>query len=205
MGLSIARRFGREGFEILMTARNAGKLKEFYDQLAAEGIQSRYYASDIADIDVFRKQLAAVVSEHPDISVLVYNASSYNPAKPTDINLDVFVKDFHINVTGALLAVQAVLKQMEPRHSGMIFLTGGGTALQAPAVLASLGVGKAGLRNLTFSLADECHSKGIHVATVTICGMIQPQSRFDPDDIAEKYWGIYQQAPDEWETEVMWQ
>ncbi len=205
MGLSIARRFGREGFDILMMARSAEKLRAFSDTLHAEGISNHIYPVDIADLDAYRDVLKRVVREHPDIDVLTYNASAYNPAVPSEIKLEVFLKDMHINVTGALLSVQAILPQMRNRGAGTLFLTGGGTALKAPAALASLGMGKAAMRNLVFSLADECHPLGIHVATITICGMIQPGSRYDPDEIADKFWQLHKSPRELWEVEVVWQ
>ncbi|MGI9159653.1 MAG: SDR family NAD(P)-dependent oxidoreductase [Saprospiraceae bacterium] len=204
MGLSIARRFGRAGFEILMMARNADKLRQLSDTLKAEGIASQGFPADIADPDAFRAALDQVVQAHPDIDILHYNASAYNPALPSEIRLDVFLSDLNVNVTGALLAAQAVLPQMRARGAGVLFLTGGGTALRAPAMLASLGVGKAAMRNLAFSLYDECGPQGIRVATVTIRGMIAPGTAFDPDAIAGKFWEMYEQRAEKWEAEVMW-
>lgn len=204
MGLSIARRFGRAGFEILMMARNADKLRQLSDTLKAEGIASQGIPADIADPDAFRAALDQVVQAHPDIDILHYNASAYNPALPSEIRLDVFLSDLNVNVTGALLAAQAVLPQMRARGAGVLFLTGGGTALRAPAMLASLGVGKAAMRNLAFSLYDECGPMGVRVATVTIRGMIAPGTAFDPDAIAGKFWEMYEQRAEKWEAEVMW-
>ena len=204
MGLSIARRFGRAGFEILMMARNADKLRQLSDTLKAEGIASQVLPADITDPAAFRAALDEVVQAHPDIDILHYNASAYNPAVPSEIRLDVFLSDLNVNVTGALLAAQAVLPQMRARGAGVLFLTGGGTALRAPAMFASLGVGKAAMRNLAFSLHDECGPMGIRVATVTIRGMIAPGTAFDPDAIAGKFWEMYEQREVMWEAEVMW-
>ncbi|MCB0527961.1 MAG: SDR family NAD(P)-dependent oxidoreductase [Saprospiraceae bacterium] len=204
-GLSIARRFGREGFHILMVARNKAKLEQYVSDLAAEGILATGIPADIADEKAFKEAMQQVAAEHQDITILHYNASAYNPATPSGISLEVLHSDLSINLIGAIIAVQAVFPLMKSRKRGTIFLTGGGTALQAPAMLASLGMGKAGLRNLAFSLAQECKPLGIHVATLTISGMVQPGTKFDPDLIAEKFWTLYEQARDNWETEVIWQ
>ena len=37
LGVSTARRFGKEGFRIALVSRNAGRLKSFVEDLAAEG------------------------------------------------------------------------------------------------------------------------------------------------------------------------
>ena len=203
-GISIARRFGREGFEILMVARNEDKLNSYVAELAQAGIKSQAYAADIADSESFVQVLERIVSEHPDIEVLHYNASSYNPATPSQLELSVLLSDLNINVVGALLSAQAVFPQMKERGHGTLFFTGGGTAIQAPAFLASLGMGKAAMRNLVSSIAQEGLPLGIHASTVTITGMVKAGTRFDPDLIADEFWRLYELPRDRWETEVVW-
>ena len=44
---------------------------------------------------------------------------------------------------------------------------------------------------------------GIHVATVTVCGFVQPGTKFDPDKIAEVYQALHEQPRDKWEREVI--
>jgi len=203
-GLAIARRFGREGFHILMVARSEEKLTAFSAELAAEGIRSTGYAADISDESAFGALLTRIAAEHSDIGILHYNASAFNPAKPSEISIPVFEKDLRINLIAAVMAVQAVFPQMKKRGSGAILFTGGGTAFHAPPQLASLAIGKAALRSLAFTLAAECRPLGIHAATITIDGMVKAGTRFDPDLIADEFWRLYRQPAAEWETEVIW-
>ena len=203
-GLAIARRFGRGGFEILMVARSEERLAAFKNELEKEGITSRFYAADLTDSAGFGLVLQRIVAENGPINGLHYNASAFNPARPSEIDLAVFMDDFRTNVVGAIQAIQAVLPSMKLRGEGFIFLTGGGTAIDPPANLASLGIGKAAIRNLAFSLADECHPRGIQVATITICGFVQPGGRFDPDLLAEKWWQLAGLRKEDWPTEVVW-
>jgi NAD(P)-dependent dehydrogenase (short-subunit alcohol dehydrogenase family) len=92
---------------------------------------------------------------------------------------------------------------MKQRGNGTMFLTGGGTALKAPPELISLSIGKAGMRNFALSLAEECAPLGIRVATVTVCGMVQPGTKYDPDTIAGAFWRLYQLPGAAWEREVV--
>ncbi len=204
-GISIAKRFGREGFEILMVARNEDKLKSYVAELAQSGVKAQAFPADIADSDAFVRLLERIIAEHTDIEIVHYNASSYNPATPSEISLPVFLNDLNINVVGALLAAKAVFPQMKERGHGALFFTGGGTAYQAPAMLASLGMGKAAMRNLVFSIAQEGAPFGIKAATVTISGMVKAGTRFDPDLIADEFWRLFVLPKGQWETEVHWQ
>jgi NAD(P)-dependent dehydrogenase (short-subunit alcohol dehydrogenase family) len=53
-------------------------------------------------------------------------------------------------------------------------------------------IGKAALRNLAFTLAEELKPQGIFVGTVTITGNVAPGTHFAPNLIAEKYWELYE-------------
>ena len=81
---------------------------------------------------------------------------------------------------------------------------GGGSAFKAPAELASLALGKAAMRSLVFTLAQEGKPLGIHVGTVTVCGPVRPGTPLAPEYIAEKFWELYtQKNSDSWTTEVI--
>lgn len=201
IGQSLARRFGRENFEVLMLARSAEKLSAFRAALASEGILSQSIVGDLSDTIAFAQQARDLAAQHPDTEALIYNASVLNPAKPSEVDPDTLLKDIQVNVLSAVVAAQAFIPLFKTRRSGAFLLTGGGSALQAPPNLASLGLGKAALRNFAFSLAQECVPHGIRVATLTICGMVQKDTPFDPDLIAEAVWQQYRQQPGESEVE----
>jgi hypothetical protein len=46
-------------------------------------------------------------------------------------------------------------------------------------------------------------SSGIHVATITVAGVVEPGTAFDPDDIAEHYWRLHTQREEDWELEFV--
>src|SRR5580704_17592796 len=49
MGRSVARRFGREGFQVALVARNQTRLDAYTGELAADGITAAGFAGDLAD------------------------------------------------------------------------------------------------------------------------------------------------------------
>ena len=107
------------------------------------------------------------------------------------VTADELLQDYQVNVIRALISVQQVIEDMRQRQRGTILLTGGGYADAPEPQMASLGMGKAALRNLTLSLAKQLQSDGIRVATVTINGIIGSNSRFEPKAIAESYWKLH--------------
>jgi hypothetical protein len=70
---------------------------------------------------------------------------------------------------------------------------------------SSLAVGKAGLRNLAFSLHKELTPFHIHVATVTICGYVREKTRFSPGNVSESFFQLHQQPEGQWDRELTYQ
>ncbi len=196
MGMALARRFGREGHRLGLFARRAELLTDLVDQLKAEGLDAHGHAVDAGDLAEVKKILT-----HANPDVLIYNASIFCEALPSQLDPEAFITEFRAMGGGFLAAIQAVLPAMKAKDKGTILLTGGGSALSPFASGASLSVGKAAQRSLLLSLAQELGDTGIHAATVTICGMIQEGTAFDPVKLAEHFWQLHAQARGSFEVE----
>jgi len=204
VSLAVARRFGREGFRIALIARRAEALADYQAELAAAGVESVGFAGDAGDAQSLRGAFEHVASQLGPTAVLVYNVAANAPGTPSTLDGEQLVETFRSNVVGALLAAQQVIPQMQSSGSGTILLTGGGLAFTPWPQAAALAVGKAGLRNLAYSLAAELEPLGIHAATVTIAGMVQAGTPFDPDRIADAYWRLHTQPAGQWEQEIIY-
>jgi NAD(P)-dependent dehydrogenase (short-subunit alcohol dehydrogenase family) len=90
---------------------------------------------------------------------------------------------------------------MRRRGRGTLLFTGGGLALGPKPGLAAAAMGKAALRSLALSLAAELAPEGIHAATVTIRGFVQPGTPLSPGTVAEVFWELHRQDPAHWEAE----
>lgn len=200
---AIARRFGKEGFAIAALARRADALKEQVAVLTAAGIAAQGYTADAADSAGLAAALGRVSAEHGTPDVLVYNAAGVRYKPLAELSAAELMADLQVSIGGALAATQAVLPGMKARGSGTLLFTGGGFAFEPMPALAGVGVGKAGIRNLAFSLFADLKASGIHAATVTICGMVKPGTAFDPDRIAESYWQLHAQPAGAFEREAM--
>lgn len=204
VGLAVARRFGREGFAVAMVARRESELERIAADLHADGIAATGIAANAADTFALSQSMAAVEKQIGAIDVLVYNAAAVRQAPPTALAPEDFVADLRVGVVGALACAQAVVPGMKSRGRGTILFTGGGFAFEPMAAMASLGVEKAALRNLAFSLHQELAPAGIHAATVTIGGMVGSSPKFAPEAIAEAYWTLHTQPAGSFEREIVW-
>lgn len=188
LGRAIAERFAREGYRIGLIARNTSRLQEFASSLRARHALTAVASADAGDDASLRAAVASVEGVLGPATVLVYNAAASTAGTPSQVTPDVLDAEFRVNVLGALTAAQAVLPAMKAAGSGTILLTGSGLAMHPNAHVASLSIGKTGIRCLAFMLAQELRGSGIRVATVTISGYIQAGTHFDPNRIAELYW-----------------
>ncbi len=204
IGLAVARRFGREGYRLALMARRKGVLEGQASTLRDAGLDALAFQANAAEPETLRQAFEVVRREMAAPAVLVYNAAVMREALPSTLDTDDLTRDFRINVAGALVAVQQVVADMRQAGRGTVLLTGGGLALDPWPQFASLAIGKAGLRNLTVSLAKELEPDGIHVATVTITGIVKSGTRFDPDRIADEYWNLHQQSRATWRREVVY-
>ena len=205
LGLAIARRFGREEHHIGLLARREGALARYVKDLKNEGIEATWFWTDFVDTDSIALAFQAIREQVGQPTVLVYNAYQLTMGTPSELDLAQVAEDFTVNVVAALACAQEVIPHMKTEKSGMILFTGGGMALNPFPRFASLAIGKAGLRNLTYSLASELEPHNIGVATVTISGFIQPGTRFDPDSIANSYWELHNQAVGGQQREIVYE
>lgn len=205
VGLAVARRFAKEGFQLALIARDIEKLTGYVSDLAAQGYAAAAFAADLSDEQSIRDTMGRIESELGSVNVLVYNAASWIEHSALTIPPADFVKQLAVSVTGALVSAQSVHPGMKAAGEGTILFTGGGLALRPEygRGVAALTAGKSALRGLTFAMASELAEDGIHLATVTIAGTVNPGTDFDPDRIAESYWDLYSEPVGRWTVETI--
>ncbi len=201
IGAAVARRFARGGFSIALLARRAGEL----DGLATAIGSARAYAVDLLDPPAIAATMGRVAADLGAPSALVYNAAAWREAHPMDVAPAAFTAELALCATGALACAQAVYPAMKVAGAGTIIFTGGGLALHPEYGSKVLGLtaGKSALRGMTLAMAPVLAADGIHVATVTVAGMVAPGGAFDPDRIAESFWTLHAQPRETWTTEVV--
>src|SRR5256885_502184 len=98
LGLSAARRFGKEGFEVALVARNAARLTSFVDDLAADGVSAKAFPVDLSD----RATHAGLVAEIGTVDVAVING--YVDQGLIRAVRDIDVDSMRATLEGAVLA-----------------------------------------------------------------------------------------------------
>jgi NADP-dependent 3-hydroxy acid dehydrogenase YdfG len=205
IGAATARRFTTAGYDIGLVARNPDKLEELAGSLTKEGAQVGWGAADVADPAALTDVLTKMTETTGRLDVLVHNAVAFRAAPASKLSAADLLTDLGTGVGSLLTAVQAVLPTLRRQRTGTIIATGSGAADHPHTTAASLGVQKAGLRNLVQTLAAELGDEGIHVATLTVHGVLAAGTPFAPEAIAEVYAGLVAQTGTDrsnWQTLV---
>ena len=187
---ALATRFGRSGFHIGLVSRTSSALKAQSDTLQAQGIHADWHVADAADASALRTAIDSLQATCGPCEVLIYNAAVLRPGEPLTLDATLLQREMAVNAVGALVAAQTIAPGMSERGVGTILFTGGGLALEPYPEWTSLAMGKAALRSLAFSLHKTLAPKGVHVAVIAICGIVEPGGPFDPRTIAEAYWRL---------------
>jgi len=202
IGQAVAKRFGREGYALGLVARRKESLTGFVEGLTAAGINARGYPADAEQPNALIDALKAIEYDLGAIDVLIYNAAVLKPGGPLEVGIEQLVREFRVNVGGALVCAQHAAVGMKTRKRGSLLFTGGGLALAPWAQMSSLSIGKAGIRSLATTLHQDLKADGIRVATVTVDGLVKPGAgALDPTAIAETFWSLHQQPADGGEVE----
>ena len=206
IALATAQRFAREGFAIVLAARNTERLARCAAEIPGGKVEIRQ-----VDASDPRAVAALVESIGPSLHVVHYNAGvlhyDANAKLLTrtldDESVDSLITDLQVNVTSALVAMKAAMRALQARQSGSLLVTGGGLAFGPSGDYLTLSVSKSALRAAVLALSKPLEKQGIHVASVIICHEVLPGSAHVAA-IAEEFWRMHAQPRGEWTFESLY-
>jgi short-subunit dehydrogenase len=187
LGQSVALRFGRDGYDVGLIARDETGLEALAGRLKDAGVTASWAAADIGDAAALTAAIRRLVDHAGGVSVLLHNASAWRPMSTLETTPDELLADLGVGAVSLLSAAQAVVPMMRAAGGGTILATGSGAADVATPDTASLGAQKAALRALVRALSADLRDDGIHCATVTVRGLIREGTQFAPAHIADLF------------------
>jgi NAD(P)-dependent dehydrogenase (short-subunit alcohol dehydrogenase family) len=151
VGLGIARRFLETGATVVVTARNAPD-----SPIVVGDNTATFEAADVRDPDACDALVASVMAAHGRLDVLVNNAGGSPAANAATASPRFSQSIVALNLLAPLNLSQAANAVMQTQADGGSIINIGSVSAQRPSPgTAAYGAAKAGLANLTRSLAVE--------------------------------------------------
>ena len=197
---SVARLFAGDGYDVGLIGVDEAQLGELTIDLEAAGAGVSHVVADITDRDAATAAVSGLGERLGRIDVLHFNPSAYRAKTPLTLTVAELLEDLTLGVGALLTAVQAARPFMA--EGGRVTATGSMAADQPSHEAASLGVQKAGLRNLVRSIDATLADDGIRAVSVTVRGTLAREGAFTPDRVAEAIHAAAHQDVGDWRAEV---
>jgi NAD(P)-dependent dehydrogenase (short-subunit alcohol dehydrogenase family) len=197
---SLARRYAREGYDTGLVGVDETVLATLGGELEDLGATAHHVVADITDADAATEAIGGLAERFGRVDVLHVNPSAFRQKHPLTLTSAELLQDVGLGVGALLTALQAVRPYMSA--GGRVTATGSMAADEPWNEAASLGVQKAGLRNLVHSIDATLEPDGIRAASVTVRGTLGKEGPFTPDRVADALWDAAHQDEAEWRTEV---
>ena len=189
LGASVARRYAKEGYTVVLVARDRARLERVADDLD----DAHVVAADLSDIDALPALAGRIRDLVGELDVLYYGACAggFTPAtKVTAQQLRAFLP---LSVDALVALVHEFLPSMLDRQDGVIVTAQGLSAVQGMPHISGPGPALAAQRNYLQSLRAEVAHRGVFIGGLYIGAAIE-RSSFHAEHVAAKAAG--QPVPD---------
>lgn len=200
VGGHVARRFAQDGYAVALVSRDDGQLEDLAVDLAQHGTPVVWDAVDVTDEPALHAAVCSYGQRFGRIDVLHFNPSTYRAADPLSLTPAALAADVALGVGALLTALQAARPFMS--EGARVTVTGSMAADRPSPEAASLGVQKAGVRNLVQSIDQTLAPEGIRAVSVTVRGSLSAEGPFTPARVAEAIHAAAHQPVAGWQTEL---
>lgn len=156
LGAALAHVMSRAGVEVIVSARNEGKLKALVGDLPGK---ASYQVVDVSDND----SVIAAAKAVGEIDGVVYMAAVYWQFASQDWNAEQANAMTDINYTGLVRVMGQVVPQMVARDSGHIMITGSLTAFRGLPGTIGYTASKAAALSLAECMYADLRKTGVSV------------------------------------------
>lgn len=175
LGQAVARRYGREGYEVVLVARGRDRLERLAKELSAEGVTAHVVAADLEQTDLVPAYAEQIRASVGDLTALYYapaaTGTGFTPAaglRPEQVS-----DGMPRTVYTLLELVREFLPAMLERGDGAILSAQGASAIRGWAGMSGWPVALAAQRHYLQSLAAEVGERGVYVGMLYIGALIR--------------------------------
>lgn len=172
IGQAIALRLAEEGADLALSDVQVEWLEETKAKVEALGRRAEAYAVDVSKNDQVLAGVEAMVNDFGQLDVVVNNAGITRDGLLMRMSEDDWDLVMNINLKGTFLMTKAASKYMMKKRTGCFVNIASVIGLMGNPGQANYGASKAGVSNLTKTVAKELAGRGIR-ANAVAPGFIQ--------------------------------
>lgn len=201
---AVANKFGAEGFQIALVARDQSKLGKAQAALEARGIRAAAFPTDLSDLGATRGLLQRVKAQLGPVTAIHWNAYGNDAGDVLAAGAASLHTMFDLAVTSLVVVVQEALADLKAAK-GALLITNGGLGLFDPQIDAmavqwnsmGLAIANSAKHKLVGLLTEKLRADEITVGEVVVLGLVKGtlwdtgNATIDPATIAGKFWEIY--------------
>lgn len=198
VGLAFCRRLAREGLNLILVARNQGKLDAAADELSGMGVQCVTVSADLSKPEGADRAIAACGDREVGLVITNAGADSIN-SKFLDADIAEWEGLATMNIGTKMKLSHHFGRQMRDRGHGGMILVNSGACYSGMFGLATYCGSKGFVLNFAEGLWAEMRHHGVDVLTLVLgqtdtpsyratlakSGQPLPENWADPDDVAE--------------------
>ena len=177
IGRGIALAFAEAGARVVVASRNQQNLDKVAAEIEALGRESLAIRTDVCDEEMVANLVNSTVEKFGRLDIMVNNAGAGDAlrvGKPEDLPLDVWRATVDLNLTGTFICSIAAGKVMIGQKSGKIINISSVVGRYANGFMPDYSAAKAGVNNLTASLAAAWAPHNINVNAI-VAGAIHTE------------------------------
>jgi short-subunit dehydrogenase len=206
LGMAVARRFGREGFQVGLVARSQERLDGMVGELTAEGVEAAGFQADIADQAAALRATDEIEARFSPIDVLEHSPTPGQLfTSPLEVDVATVAPLLDLYVLTPIALAGRVLPGMRERgNGGLLFAMGASAKFPIPRFAAGSIVLSA-VRSYVHTLNAALAGTGVYSGTLLIGATIKdsqmdrgaaaPGERAMPvvpgEDLADRLWDMY--------------
>lgn len=167
IGLELTKLFARDGYDLVLVARNREGLERLGDELHGKhGVDARAMPADLSSTSAVQDLVSALERDQVEVDALV-NAAGFGGRGPfADEDTAEILGMLQVNVVALTLLTRAVLAGMVRRGSGKILNVASTAAFQPGPLMAVYYASKAYVLSLSEAIANEAAGTGVTVTAL---------------------------------------
>lgn len=165
IGHAIAQTLGKAGAKLVLIARDESRLKQFQEELQAQGIEALVLSADVASATQVEACVQKIKAIYPEIHILINNAGITRDKLLAMTSEEDWDTVLDTNLKGAYLCTKAFIRSLS-KVQGVIVTISSIIGLGGNAGQSAYAASKAGMIAFTRSVAKEYAKRGLRANVI---------------------------------------